>query len=96
MSQISLEKVLQNHFGIKHVVLVEPEPHTYDDGIRFLTLAGEKAYAKLVSLIYDLQDLLGEDVVDADEIIEELDDIRDGHTYRLSESDVVFFNRKDD
>lgn len=96
MSQMSLEKLIQNHFDIKQVVLVYPKPNSYDDGYRFLTLAGVKAYAKLVNLIYDLQDLLGEDAIHANEIIEELDDIVDGRTYRLSESDVAAFNRKDD
>ena len=90
-NQMSLEKIFEKHYKIKRSVLKEPEFGSKYEDIHFLTSAGEKAYAKLIALIYDLQELIGEDLIDANEIVEELDDIRDGRTYRLSNADVAAY-----
>lgn len=60
----TLEEILQFYFGCKC-------PFKKDGS---MTQNGERAYRKLVSLIYDTKTLLGDDVsFSADEIVNELD-----------------------
>ena len=79
---MTIEEILQKHFGCKKPFLKKPKPYTDDDcGTRyeFMTQHGNRAYSKLVSLIYDLGDLgVG---IDANHIIETLDNIVSGKEY---------------
>lgn len=74
----TLETILQDYFGVKRPFLKTPERH-WDGMDRYLSRAGEKAYGRLVSLLYDLEDIL--ENFSASEIIEELDQIADGDIY---------------
>ena len=73
-----LDAILREHFGCKRPFFKRPKVkehlgygfNSYD----YITVSGSKAYAKLVSLIYDLGAMLPE-LVDADEIVEALDEI---------------------
>ena len=77
---VDLEAILKKHFGCKSPFLKNPV--VVDQGIewkhyRYISRNGDKAYAKLVELIYDLEKLLP-DLIDSNEIVEQLDQIVDG------------------
>lgn len=77
--QKTIEDVLREHFGCarpfyKRPVIKERFGKTGDNSYEYLTKTGGKAYGELVSLIYDLESLLPE-LIDANEIVECLDDI---------------------
>ncbi len=77
---VDLEAILKKHFGCKSPFLKNPV--AVDQGIewkhyRYISRNGDKAYAKLVELIYDLEKLLP-DLIDSNEIVEQLDQIVDG------------------
>lgn len=77
---VDLEAILKKHFGCKNPFLKNPV--VVDQGIewkhyRYISRNGDKAYAKLVELIYDLEKLLP-DLIDSNEIVEQLDQIVDG------------------
>ena len=60
---VDLETILKKHFGCKSPFL--KNPIVVDQGIewkhyRYISRNGDKAYAKLVELIYDLEKLLPE------------------------------------
>lgn len=81
---MSLGDILTKHFGCKRPFYKRPkvvdqiDKETYIH--RYITQTGDRAYGKLVALIYDLGELLP-DTVDAESIIEELDHIADGEIY---------------
>ncbi len=80
-----LDSILIKHFGCKTTFLKRPRIKERFGGrgnnsYEYLTVAGGKAYGKLVDLIYDLGNLLP-DLVDANEIVECLDDIVDSPGY---------------
>ena len=77
---IDLETILKKHFCCKSPCL--KNPIVVDQGTdwkhyRYISRNGDKAYAKLVELIYDLEKLLP-DLIDSNEIVEQLDQIVDG------------------
>ena len=82
---VPLEEMLQKHFGCSNPFLKRPRIKESFGGrgnnsYEYLTVAGGKAYGKLVDLVYDLGNLLP-DLVDANEIVECLDDIVDSPGY---------------
>lgn len=83
--QVYLDSILIKHFGCKTPFLKRPRIKERFGGrgnnsYEYLTVAGGKAYGKLVDLVYDLGNLLP-DLVDANEIVECLDDIVDSPGY---------------
>lgn len=89
MSKPTLETILRDHFDCKKPVLKRPVVFTDLDGYdskRYLTVSGFKAYAKLIGLLYDLKNLVEDDIdFDVDGIIEDLDTIAMDWDYGLSE-----------
>lgn len=84
---VSLESILQDYFGCKHPVLQRSVPTDYDGyDRRYLTRSGQRAYSQMIGLLYDLAELLD---MPFDEIIEELDEIADGRTWKL-QADPVY------
>ena len=80
---MSLGDILTKHFGCKHPFLKNPVRENKGgdwEKTRYATKNGDKAYAKLVELIYDLESLLP-DLIDSNEIVEQLDQIIDGEIY---------------
>jgi len=79
---LTVEEILQKHFGCKKPFLKKPKPYTDDEcGTRheYMTRHGSRSYSKLVELIYDLETLgVG---IDANHIIETLDNIVSGKEY---------------
>lgn len=77
---MSLGDILTKYFGCKHPFLKNPVRENVGgdfERTRYITRNGDKAYGELVGLIYDLAELLP-DTFDANEIIEQLDQIVDG------------------
>lgn len=83
----SLDEILQQHFGCKKVFLKQPYIVGYwtcgepEPDYEYMTRTGGRAYKKLVALIYDLEALLGESMVDSHRIISELDSIVSSNPY---------------
>ena len=73
---MTVEEILQKHFGCKKPFLKRPRSYTDDEcGTRYeyMTRHGHRSYSKLVELIYDLENLgVG---IDATHTIETLDNI---------------------
>ena len=61
MRDITLEKILQKHFGCKKPFLAKKRPiGKYHDGTvtySYLSNKGSEAYGKLTELLYDLEEL---------------------------------------
>ena len=74
---VDLETILKKHFGCKSPFLKNPIVVDQGKHYRYISRNGDKAYAKLVELIYDLEKLLP-DLIDSNEIVEQLDQIVDG------------------
>lgn len=83
-ASIDLESVLKKHYGCKRPFYKRPViKERFGHGVyayEYTTVSGYKAYGKLTDLIYDLGKLLP-DLVNADEIVEELDAIIDCPVY---------------
>ena len=79
---MTLEKILRENFGCNHPFLKNPvRKSNYDEyGYQYLTRAGDRAYGRLISLIYALNELCP-DCIDTQELIEQMDDIADGIDY---------------
>lgn len=62
-------------------------PKIMADGSRvWLTNSGVIAYADLISILYDLNKLLPNQF-DVDDLVQQLDEIAEGHTLKLSPND---------
>lgn len=87
---MSLEKLLREHFKCKKPVRKNSFRTIYysegDTSKTGLTVKGETAYSKLTNLIYDLE-LLCPDEINAESIIEILDDMVKGECYGLRGND---------
>ena len=82
MNEVTLASILTKYFGCKNPVLERPVPDDMNDfGKRYLTRSGQRAYAKLISLLYDLETLI--DLDDVSNAIEMLDEIAEGYSYGL-------------
>lgn len=89
MRKVSLESILRKRFGCKRPVLKKPYKYT-TDGVEnewYLTVSGGKAYEKLVSLIYDLDDLTDGDYKLYD-LVDDLDLIVDKQVSGLEDDDL--------
>ena len=87
MSVMTLEIILQKHFGCKKPVLKKPKPYIAPDGyesLQYMSDAGLRAYDRLVDLIYDLNKLT-EDEYQLYGLVEDLDIIADGDNIILLE-----------
>lgn len=89
MRKVSLESILRKHFGCKRPFLKNPLKYT-TGGIEnewYFTVSGEKAYEKLVSLIYDL-DSLTEGEYKLYDLVEDLDLIADKQAAGMEDDDL--------
>lgn len=79
---MTLEEILQIHFGCRHPMLKTPVQKSEEEGYgyNYLTKSGWRAYNKLISLLYDL-DKLCPNSFDVSNLIEELDSIVDDIEY---------------
>ena len=74
---MKLSELLKKHYKCKKVFLKLPEQFEDFDGervSRLTTLAGGKAYEKLIELVYDLSSVIP-DAFDVDEVVEQLDQV---------------------
>lgn len=75
---ITLEYVLQKHFGLKsNLFLAKPKITEYCDDVPIydkMTVAGHKAYKKMIDFIYDLSQL-GVNGIDEGILVDCLDEI---------------------
>lgn len=82
---MSIEEILPKYFGCKKVFLKRPRLVGYWVGGRneyeYMTRSGWKSYGEITSLLYDLEKLLGSDVINANSIIAELDGIISDNQY---------------
>ena len=73
----TLEDILQRHFGCNKPFLAHPTAHNDEGDLDSMTVAGIKAYEKLIDLIEELGVLLDAREV-ANHWVEDLDNIVDG------------------
>jgi len=78
---LSLEELITFLYGIKKPFLKKAKivgcrhNDPYDPVYEYFTKAGSAAYKKLTDLVYGLEELLGEDVIESHEIVDALDSI---------------------
>lgn len=81
MNDVTLASILRKYFGCKKPVLKYSEPSDFDtEGRRWLTRSGQNAYGKLIHALEDVGTLLGEDMTN---VIETLDEIAEGFSFGL-------------
>lgn len=75
---VTLEYILQKHFGLKsNLFLSKPKITEYCDNVPIydnMTIAGHKAYKKMIDFIYDLSKL-GVNGIDEGTLVDCLDEI---------------------
>lgn len=74
LGHTDLESLVTGLCGVKRVFLSKPYKYS-DDYTEYFTQAGGKAYGKFINLVYDMENVFGEDVIDANMVVDELDSI---------------------
>ena len=81
---MTLGDILRKHFHCKHPFYNKPKKFKdcdYVTSYEYLTNSGNKAYGKLIEVLYDIRQLLPEYGDTIEDIVEDLDFIADGEEY---------------